>query len=190
MTKHGKRRVAVHDNGAYVGVLEDIDLLAFVAGGSQLVGARIDRARDLDDLAQAAGQIERQIRMLRRQGVRIDIVAEIVSDLNRRLISRVFRLTAPRAVADKGCLIVMGSEGRAEQTLRTDQDNGLILVGAGLERRPRRLPRRFHRGAARPGVSALSRRRDGAQSAVVEDGRRPTAPTSPPGRRRRRRIRT
>jgi CBS domain-containing protein len=28
---------------------------------------------------------------------------------------------------DKACLIVMGSEGRGEQTIRTDQDNGLIL---------------------------------------------------------------
>ena len=27
----------------------------------------------------------------------------------------------------KACLIVMGSEGRGEQTIRTDQDNGLIL---------------------------------------------------------------
>ncbi len=127
MTKHNKRRVAIREGGVYVGVLEDIDLLAFVAGGSQLVGARIDRAPDLDDLAQAAGEIEQQTRMLRRQGVRIDVVCEIVSDLYRRLLARAFRLTAPRSVAQKGCLIVMGSEGRAEQTIRTDQDNGLIL---------------------------------------------------------------
>jgi len=108
-------------------VLEDIDLLAFVAGGSQLVGARIDRARSLDDLAREAQEIERQTRTLRRQGVKIDVVCEIVSDLNRRLLARAFRLTAPRSVAERGCLIVMGSEGRGEQTMRTDQDNGLIL---------------------------------------------------------------
>ncbi len=130
MTKHDKRRVAIREGGTYVGVLEDIDLLAFVAGGSQLVGARIDRARDLDDLARAAGEIERQTRMLRRQGVKIGVVCEIVSDLNRRLLARAFRLTAPRSIAEKGCLIVMGSEGRGEQTVRTDQDNGLILSGA------------------------------------------------------------
>ena len=130
MTRHNKRRIAVSRKGIYVGVLEDIDLLGFVAGGSQLVGARIDRARALDDLKTAAGEIDRQTRMLRRQGVRIDVVAEIVSDLNRRLIARAFRLIAPRGVAEKGCLIVMGSEGRGEQTVRTDQDNGLILSEA------------------------------------------------------------
>jgi CBS domain-containing protein len=127
MTRHNKRRIAISKKGVYVGVLEDIDLLAFVAGGSQLVGARIDRARSLDDLAREAQEIERQTRMLRRQGVKIDVVCEIVSDLNRRLLARAFRLTAPRSVAEHGCLIVMGSEGRGEQTVRTDQDNGLIL---------------------------------------------------------------
>ena len=71
MTKHNKRRVAVVDDGEYVGVLEDIDLLSFIAGNSQLVVARIDRASSLDDLAAAAGAIESQVRMLRRQGVRV-----------------------------------------------------------------------------------------------------------------------
>ena len=66
--------------------------------------------------------------MLRRQGVKIEVVSEIVSDLNRHLLAKLFR--SRRAAIEsrrQGCLIVMGSEGRGEQTLRTDQDNGLIL---------------------------------------------------------------
>jgi CBS domain-containing protein len=128
MTKHGKRRIAVTDGGEFVGVLEDIDLLSHLAGNSQLVAARIDRASSIADLARAAQTIEPQIRLLRRQGVRIDLVSEIVSDLNRRLFARLFALVAPRSIRDRGCLIVMGSEGRGEQTFRTDQDNGLILA--------------------------------------------------------------
>ena len=128
MTKHNKRRVAVTQAGEYVGVLEDIDLLSFIAGNSQLVAARIDRASSVDDLAAAAGAIESQVRMLRRQGVRVEVVAEIVSDLNRHLFAKLFALTAPPAIRERGCLIVMGSEGRGEQTIRTDQDNGLILA--------------------------------------------------------------
>ena len=45
MTKHNKRRLAVGDNGMFVGLLEDIDLLSFLAGNSQLVAGRIDRSR-------------------------------------------------------------------------------------------------------------------------------------------------
>lgn len=128
MTKHNKRRLAVTEDDEFIGILEDIDLLSFLAGNSQLVAARIDRATSLADLRAAAKEIEGQTRRLRRQGVKFEVVAEIVSDLNRHLMAKLFRLVAPRSIAEKGCLIVMGSEGRGEQTVRTDQDNGLILA--------------------------------------------------------------
>src|SRR5262249_29796886 len=52
--------------------------------------------------------------------------------------AKLFSLAAPRSIRKSGCLVVMGSEGRGEQTIRTDQDNGLILSGsvpaADLER--------------------------------------------------------
>jgi CBS domain-containing protein len=128
MTKHNKRRVAVAENSAFVGVLEDIDLLSFLAGNSQLVAGRIDRSASVADLARAAQNIDPQIRTLRRQGVKIEVVCEIVSDLNRHLHAKLFSLVAPKSIRESGCLIVMGSEGRGEQTFRTDQDNGLILA--------------------------------------------------------------
>ena len=133
MTKHNKRRVAVAENGGFVGVLEDIDLLSFLAGNSQLVAGRIDRASSVADLARAAQKIDPQIRTLRRQGVKIDVVCEIVSDLNRHLHKKLFSLVAPRSIRETGCLILMGSEGRGEQTFRTDQDNGLVLAGPAPE---------------------------------------------------------
>ncbi len=129
MTKHNKRRLAVGRDGQFVGLLEDIDLLSFLAGNSQLVGGRIDRSRRVADLARAARGIEPQIRLLRRQGVKVDLVCEIVSDLNRRLLHKLYALVAPTSVREAGCFFVMGSEGRGEQTFRTDQDNGLILAG-------------------------------------------------------------
>jgi CBS domain-containing protein len=128
MTKHNKRRVAVAENGEFIGVLEDIDLLSFLAGNSQLVAGRIDRSRNVAELARAAQGIEPQIRILRRQGVRVDVVCEIVSDLNRHLHARLFSIVAPKSIREAGCFVVMGSEGRGELTFRTDQDNGLILA--------------------------------------------------------------
>ena len=57
----------------------------------------------------------------------MEVIAEITSDLNRRLLNRLFDLTASPSIRAEGCLMVMGSEGRGEQTVRTDQDNGLLL---------------------------------------------------------------
>ena len=129
MTKHNKRRLVVKQGDEFVGILEDINLLSFFAGNSQLVVGRIDRATSLPDLGAAAAQISEQLRPLRRQGVKFEVVAEIVSDLNRRLFHKLFELLCPPEMQGKACLIVMGSEGRGEQTIRTDQDNGLILSG-------------------------------------------------------------
>lgn len=128
MTRHDKRRVAVRTNGEFTGFLEDIDILGLVAGNSQLIPGRIDRARGLEDLAIAARDIQAQVERLHRQGVRVEAIAEITSDLNRRLFVKLFELLAPPSIQAQGCLILMGSEGRGEQTVRTDQDNGLILA--------------------------------------------------------------
>jgi CBS domain-containing protein len=130
MTKRNKRRVAVHDGERYIGILEDIDLLGFLAGSAQVVAGRIDRASGRDDLAVAARETAAQVRTLRRQGVKVEVIGEVISDLNGRLFSKVFEMVAPNEIRASGCLIVMGSEGRGEQTVRTDQDNGLILGGS------------------------------------------------------------
>jgi CBS domain-containing protein len=127
MTKTNKRRVAIRDGAEYVGILEDIELLSFLSGNAQLVATRIDHAGGLPDLAAAARELGAQVRLLRRQGVKVEVIAEIVSDLNRRLFAKLFEFLAPPEIRAGGCLIVMGSEGRGEQTVRTDQDNALIL---------------------------------------------------------------
>jgi len=128
MTRHNKRRLAVTSNGSYVGIIEDIDILGLVAGNSQLIPGRIDRARSIDDLAGAAIDIQNQVERLERQGAKVEAIAEITSDLNRRLIAKLFAMVASPSILECGCLMVMGSEGRGEQTVRTDQDNGLLLA--------------------------------------------------------------
>ena len=127
MTRSKKRRIAIRQGKDYAGVLEDIDILELFAGNSQLIPGRIDRARTVADLTVAAQDIQGQVERLHEQGVKIDVIAEITSDLNRNLLAKLFDMVAPRSVRDQGCLIVMGWEGRREQTVRTDQDNGLLL---------------------------------------------------------------
>ncbi|HYZ32235.1 MAG TPA: DUF294 nucleotidyltransferase-like domain-containing protein [Crenalkalicoccus sp.] len=129
MTRHDKRRVAVRSDGAFAGFLEDIDILGLVAGNSQLIPGRIDRARSIEELKRPAQEIQAQVERLHRQGVAVEQIAEITSDLNRRLFVRLFELLATPALQEHACLIIMGSEGRGEQTVRTDQDNGLLLDG-------------------------------------------------------------
>lgn len=129
MTRHNKRRLVVTSKGECIGMLEDIDILGLVAGNSQLIPGRIDRAHSVEELEAPARDIQLQVERLERQGVKVEVIAEITSDLNRALFSRLFDLLAPPSIRERGCLMVMGSEGRGEQTVRTDQDNGLLLDG-------------------------------------------------------------
>jgi CBS domain-containing protein len=128
MTRHNKRRLAVTREGEFAGVLEDIDILGLVAGNSQLIPGRIDRAHSAAELEEPARDIQNQVERLAQQGVKVEVIAEITSDLNRGLMTRLYELIAPPSVKEAGCLMVMGSEGRGEQTVRTDQDNGLLLA--------------------------------------------------------------
>lgn len=127
MAKLNKRRIAIREGERFIGILEDIDVLGFLAGSAQLLAGRIERASNRDDLQAAARETAAQVRTLRRQGIAVELIGEIISDLNQRLFSRLFDMLAPAEFRRTGCLIVMGSEGRGEQTIRTDQDNGLIL---------------------------------------------------------------
>jgi CBS domain-containing protein len=54
-------------------------------------------------------------------------MATLVQALNAKLFERAWQLVAPAELVADSCLFVMGSEGRGEQLLKTDQDNGLVL---------------------------------------------------------------
>ena len=120
-------RLAVRRDGEIMGVLEALDLFSFLSNQSHLITVRIEEARDLSGLAVAAAQITRMIGLLYRSGSRVNLIAKLVQQLNARLFERAWHLIAPRELVENACLFVMGSEGRGEQLLKTDQDNGLIL---------------------------------------------------------------
>jgi CBS domain-containing protein len=59
--------------------------------------------------------------------MRIEIISKLVSELNGQIFAKLWSLLAPPELVQNSCLLVMGSEGRGEQILKTDQDNALLL---------------------------------------------------------------
>lgn len=127
MLRNRVHRVVVVDEGEIRGVLEALDLFSYMSNQSHLITERIEEAQDLDGLSQAAAQITRMIASMYRSGTRVNLIATLVQQLNARLFERAWQLIAPPDLVANSCLFVMGSEGRGEQLLKTDQDNGLIL---------------------------------------------------------------
>ncbi|WP_119153797.1 putative nucleotidyltransferase substrate binding domain-containing protein [Caldimonas tepidiphila] len=127
MIRHKIHRVVVAEGGHIHGILEQLDLLSFLSNHSYLITRQILEARDLAEIGQAARQITRLIGILHRGGTRVGLIAQLVQELNAKLFERTWELIAPPELLANSCLFVMGSEGRGEQLLKTDQDNALVL---------------------------------------------------------------
>jgi len=128
MTRYRIHRLPVIDaNGNVTGVLGQSDMLAHIGHHSQLISIEIEQAKDLTSLDTAVELIGRYIRVQHQNGVKIGIVSRMVQTLNAQVFTKLWRLIVPDEVMSNTCVIVMGSEGRGEQIMRTDQDNALII---------------------------------------------------------------
>ncbi|MFA7084200.1 MAG: putative nucleotidyltransferase substrate binding domain-containing protein [Arcobacteraceae bacterium] len=129
MTKHGIKRVAVtNDKEEIVGILDQISLSSFFATHTFSVSNKIEKAETVEDLKEASISLIKIIRSLNAKGVKIDFISKLINQLNQKIMNKLFLITAPPSLIGKSCLVVMGSEGRGEQVLKTDQDNALIVA--------------------------------------------------------------
>jgi len=127
MVRHRVHRLLVRDGAEVLGVLGQLDLVSFVANHSHIVAQQIDEAGSIAELREAALRIDQMVALLHGSGIRIERITRLVTELNRRLFARLWTLLAPPELVANSCLLVMGSEGRGEQILKTDQDNALLL---------------------------------------------------------------
>ena len=128
MTRYRIHRLPVIDqHGDVVGILGQSDMLAHIGHHSQLISIQIEQAKDLSSLDTAVELIGRYIRAQHQNGVKIGNISRMVQTLNAQVFTKLWQLIVPDEVMTNTCLIVMGSEGRGEQIMRTDQDNALIL---------------------------------------------------------------
>ena len=132
MTQQQIERVVVMDGLELVGIVELTDVLSHFSSHSHVIGLRVERAQTIEDLREAAKGLTDLIKALISTGVKIRFTMELLAAMNGRIIAKLFELVIPHDLKPHVCLIVMGSEGRGEQIMKTDQDNGLIFR-AGLE---------------------------------------------------------
>ncbi|MGC9386048.1 MAG: DUF294 nucleotidyltransferase-like domain-containing protein [Hydrogenovibrio sp.] len=130
MTRYQIDRLVVRDDKDFVGILHQKDLMSLFANQSGLVLIKVDQARSVDDLIEVGPQIDRLIQNLNQKGIKTHYIAKLVNELHRKMLAKLVGLLLPSALQDKVCLCVMGSEGRSEQVIRTDQDNALIFDDA------------------------------------------------------------
>lgn len=102
-------------------------LAGFGGDDPQALARQIDEAASIAELAATAAQVDAMVALLHGGGLKIERTAKLVGELDARLFERLWSMVAPPELVAHSCLVVMGSEGRGEQLLKTDQDNALLL---------------------------------------------------------------
>lgn len=127
MSQKKLKRLLVKNEEEIVGILDIVSLNSFFASHTHSTSSLIDNAMSLEELKDASTRFIRTIRTLYEKGVKVKYISKLISQLNEKLFEKLFELTAPKELKENSSLIIMGSEGRSEQILRTDQDNALII---------------------------------------------------------------
>jgi PAS domain S-box-containing protein len=114
--------------GRLKGLVRDRNLIHFRHYSSVILAHSLRQAGSAIELREVVGRLPRLVLALLDSGARVRAINRIVSRVADETSARLLALAhgelgpAPCAYA----FVAMGSEGRGEQTLLTDQDNGLI----------------------------------------------------------------
>jgi len=129
MSRHTIRHVPITRDGVVIGIVSERDLFAMQRLSLKHVSTSIRAAVDVDMLRLVAQDIRRFARSLLSQGVQARQLTALISHLNDVLTERLLEIKATEHGVDLSrlCWLALGSEGRNEQTIATDQDNALIL---------------------------------------------------------------
>ena len=128
LVKRNIKRIGVlNHNNEMIGILEQIDILSHFSNHTYMVDSKIKKAKNIDELKDASENLLNIIKNLHAKGVKVNHISNLIGQLNTKVYQKLYDLIVPFELQQKACFIVMGSEGRNEQIIKTDQDNALII---------------------------------------------------------------
>jgi CBS domain-containing protein len=138
--------VAVLRDGSLCGMITNHDFMVLQGRSPLAFSEDIERQTTLEGLAPVSRKVLTIIGALLREGARAANIIRIISELNDRVVRRVLEIAekelGPPPVPY--CWLALGSEGRKEQTFRTDQDNALVYADPREDQREN-VVEYFHR---------------------------------------------
>lgn len=130
MAKHNIHRLTVLDDaGKLRGVITDADLLRLQTRTPLYLNQEIEAATSIEQLRRISARMVDMVRFAARAGTDIKSLVELISHLNDAFTQRIIALMESQEgirLPEGAAYLVLGSEGRGEQTLRTDQDSAII----------------------------------------------------------------
>ena len=128
LIKRSIKRIGVtNSQGKMIGILEQIDVLSHFANNTYVVDSKIKKAKTIEDLKNSSNDLINIVKSLQAKGVKVNHISNLIGQLNTKIYQKLYHLVVPEELQKNACLIVMGSEGRNEQIIKTDQDNALVI---------------------------------------------------------------
>ena len=129
MQKNLKHLAVTDAGGKVIGAVTIGDLIAAQGQSAFSLMREINSAGGIDEIANTHEYLPRLIQNLISSGVKSDNVARLISTISDAILSKLIELACrelgPPPV--RFVFLIMGSEGRREQTLKTDQDNAILF---------------------------------------------------------------
>lgn len=127
----------VSENGQYRGVISRNKLLSEQSQSPFVFIQSVKLARTDDELRSKWKQVPEIVTQLLSRGVKAEIVNQVITTVADTIALKVIEevISAMGTPPAKFVFMVLGSEGRKEQTLKTDQDNAIIYEDKANEQR-------------------------------------------------------
>jgi CBS domain-containing protein len=131
----------VMDGMKLVGIIAEHDLMVSQGNNPIAVIKGFQQAKSIDEIVAIRKNIDLAMRVILEHGGMAKDICELITTLNDHLTQKIITLAEEAMVREGRGLppvpyawLALGSEGRREQTLRTDQDNALIFADDSPER--------------------------------------------------------
>jgi CBS domain-containing protein len=119
----------VNDDGKLVGILTDIDLLKIPPRTPLYLHQEIEASHSIAQLRALGARMLDVVRCTIKTGIDTRSIVQLISLFNDAITLRLIALldrTEGIRLPEGAAYLLLGSEGRGEQTLRSDQDNAIV----------------------------------------------------------------
>ncbi len=139
MVKHSIHHLCITEDGTdqtpVTGVISEHDLLVIQANNPAVLIRNARRSRSVADLRRIREKSENLLEKYIQQEVNISYISTIITEINDTIVRRIIELSE-KELLESGlarpdvpfCWLSLGSAGREEQLLRTDQDHALVYA--------------------------------------------------------------
>lgn len=124
------------NNSKLIGILNNYDVLASLGNNPTVILKEIKRAKRTSELRKIRNKANQLLKSYLEQNIPLSHISKIISEINNSVTIRVVEISLKKMQSPppvKFSWIALGSQGREEQLLYTDQDNALIFEDTTTE---------------------------------------------------------